>query len=86
MDGKDRCFFQVMSCWCGQNLNSAVKPEAIQASLTGSRKNVPQVIMIHVFSVGSSAERFSQSVQHTGGRDRKERSRWQRKRERGATG
>ncbi len=36
--------FQVMSCWCGQNLNSVVKPETIQTLLTGSRKNVPQVM------------------------------------------
>jgi hypothetical protein len=44
LDGKDRCFFQVMSCWCGQNLNSSVNPEVIQVLLTGSRKNVPQVM------------------------------------------
>jgi hypothetical protein len=37
-------FFQVMSRWCGQNLNSVVKTEAIQVLLTGSRKNVFQVM------------------------------------------
>jgi len=35
-------FFQVMSRWCGQNLNGSVKPEVIQALLTGQERMFPR--------------------------------------------
>ena len=43
MDGKDRRFFQVMSCWFGQSLNRPVHPESIHALACFDTRSVRQV-------------------------------------------